>query len=550
MIRLRSAGLLAALLLGGCAARTSNQGDLTATLEHIVRTGRGLPLQLEPDERERLEQLYRSNGMSLIWHNARGKPNRTGREARELLGHAEREGLRPADYAIERIDSLGTAAAEEKEPALIARADAALSAALLRFLQHVHVGRVSPREAGVSIPAPRERHDYLELLRDGLNRGELKSVMEGLRPELEQYRLALEALARLRNRVSDSAGKAPLNLPVPLKPGSPAPPEQLGLLASRLAQTGDLSRIPEKPLLYEGDLVSGVQRLQSRMGLAPDGVIGKETLAELNIPAEVRVRQLEMALERLRWIGDLPDEPLVLVNIPMFELTAWRSPFRPGPPDFRSGVIVGKALNTETPVMIEEMQYVVFQPYWNVPQSIAVGEILPALEKDRHYLVKQNMEIVDGQSDGATPVPASDNALARVAEGTLRIRQRPGPANSLGPVKFMFPNRQNVYLHGTPAQELFDRSRRDFSHGCVRVEDPLGLAEWVLREKPDWTRDRIQQAMEDGSSISRSVSLPRRLTVILFYSTAFVDPDGTARFARDIYGHDRRLERALARVGP
>ena len=229
----------------------------------------------------------------------------------------------------------------------------------------------------------------------------------------------------------------------------------------------------------------------------------------------------------------------------MFELTAWSSPAAAGLPAFRTGVIVGKALDTETPVFVEAMRYVVFQPYWNIPPSITREETIPAIERDREYLRKNDMEIVQGQGDDADPVGPSGGAIEKLARGELRVRQRPGPRNALGPVKFVFPNNQNVYLHGTPAEQLFDRTRRDFSHGCVRVEDVTGLAEWVLSGQALWTRDRIVESMQDRTRVSQKVGLSRPLTVVLFYATATVEADGTVRFARDIYRHDPDLDRAL-----
>lgn len=471
---LRISWLSASLI--GCTAKSARQNDIVASLHQVVRTGQGLPLTLSSSDRSRLEQLYQENRFSLIWLDRDGSLRRQGRDALAQLKGAEAEGLRPADYAATRIDSLIQLAGEQDDAAGIARADAALSAALLRYLQHLHVGRVNPRRAGIAMDPPQERHDYVALLTAGLRRGSLQPVITDLAPRLEQYRLVHQALTDLRRLVRDSV------------PGH----------------------------------------------------------LEDSIPLATRIHQLELALERLRWISDLADEPFILVNIPMFELTAWRSPSAPGAPEFRTGVIVGKALDTETPALVEEMRYLVFQPYWNIPASIAKAEILPALERDRgDYLVKNNMEIVEGQSDDAAPVPASGRALKQIEEGVLRIRQRPGPRNALGPVKFIFPNDANVYLHGTPAQELFDRARRDFSHGCVRVEDPGALAEWVLREDPEWDRVRIEEAMLDRHAISLRVNLPRPLTVVLFYSTAFVEADGTVRFARDIYRHDQQLDQAL-----
>jgi murein L,D-transpeptidase YcbB/YkuD len=205
---------------------------------------------------------------------------------------------------------------------------------------------------------------------------------------------------------------------------------------------------------------------------------------------------------------------------------------------------VGRALRTQTPVFVEEMRHVVFRPYWNVPPSILRNEILPVLARDAGYLKRQNMEIVSGAGDDADVLAVTPENIARLRQGTARLRQRPGPDNALGLVKFVFPNDENVYMHGTPAQQLFARSRRDFSHGCVRLEDPVALAQWVLSDQPEWTRERILAAM--AGPAPRQVNLSRPLRVILFYTTAAVMPDdGTVRFAEDIYGHDAKLARAL-----
>jgi murein L,D-transpeptidase YcbB/YkuD len=191
------------------------------------------------------------------------------------------------------------------------------------------------------------------------------------------------------------------------------------------------------------------------------------------------------------------------------------------------------------------MQYVIFRPYWNIPSSILRAEILPALRRDPEYLRRHNMEVVSGPGDDAPSIPLTPEVLEQLDRNAFRVRQRPGPENALGLVKFVFPNDENVYLHGTPAPQLFDRTRRDFSHGCVRVQDPVALAEWVLKDRPDWTRDRILTAMHGAKSLR--VDLPRPIRVVLFYVTAVVMPeDGTVQFADDIYGHDTQLARALA----
>ena len=323
----------------------------------------------------------------------------------------------------------------------MARLDAGLSLSVLRFLRHVHVGRVSPRSVGLSMNAPRERHDYVVLLDAALRDGTLDEIVGELEPPLDQYRKVREALAGFRKRQIDSVGEDPIRLSVPLKPGETA--AGLDALVRRLERNGDLAPgNGSPPTRYEGALLDAVRRFQARHGLTPDSVLGKETLDELNVPWSWRIHQLELSLERLRWLGDLGNAPFLLVNIPMFELTAWASPTAAGPPAFRTGVIVGKALDTETPVFIEEMRYVVFQPYWNIPPSITRNETIPAIERDRDYLRKNDMEIVRGQGDDADPVEPSGGTLEKLSRGELRARQRPGPRNALGPIKFVFPNNQ------------------------------------------------------------------------------------------------------------
>jgi murein L,D-transpeptidase YcbB/YkuD len=207
-------------------------------------------------------------------------------------------------------------------------------------------------------------------------------------------------------------------------------------------------------------------------------------------------------------------------------------------------VIVGRALDTQTPILFDEMSHVVFRPYWNVPRSIVRNEVLPALARDASYLARHDMELVAGPGDDARAVAPAAEAIDALRDGRLRLRQRPGPKNSLGLVKFVFPNDDSVYMHGTPAQQLFGRARRDFSHGCVRLEDPVALAQWVLRERPEWTRERIAEAMNGTRTLQ--VDLKQPLPVILYYTTVLATADGGAMFADDIYRHDARLERALA----
>ncbi|MGE5321343.1 MAG: L,D-transpeptidase family protein [Actinomycetota bacterium] len=300
------------------------------------------------------------------------------------------------------------------------------------------------------------------------------------------------------------------------------------LLAQRLRRLGDLAadaQIPAEPDLYSGALVEAVQHFQRRHGLPDDGRITPDTVRELNVPMSVRLMQLKLTLERWRWLPSSLHSPLVVVNIPEFQLRAYSGPPPEREPAFTTKVIVGKAYRHRTPVFVDEMEYVIFRPYWNVPSSIIRNEILPALRRNPAYLSNHRMEMVS-------------------SSGRFEVRQRPGPGNALGLVKFVFPNEYDVYLHGTPEKALFNRVRRDFSHGCIRVEDPEGLAVWVFRNDPSWTREQILAAMNGDRTMQ--VNLPQHIPVLIFYATAMVDESGEVRFFDDIYKLDAALERALA----
>jgi murein L,D-transpeptidase YcbB/YkuD len=275
-------------------------------------------------------------------------------------------------------------------------------------------------------------------------------------------------------------------------------------------------------------------------------VLGPATQRELRVPMEHRVRQIEYSMERLRWLPPINSQRLLVVNIPAFRLFAFDSTGGSGRPSLEMRVIVGKALDTRTPILFENLRYVEFRPYWNVPRSILMKEILPALRRRPDYLRANVMEIVGPRDQVIDDEPTPD-LMAGLTAGTYRVRQRPGPANSLGLVKFVFPNAESVYLHGTPFNSLFSQARRDLSHGCIRLEDPALLAGWVLRTTPDWSRERIMAAVGDTAT-SRAM-LPRPMPVIIFYTTVVAHPDGPVYFYPDRYPHDDKMEDAM-RAGP
>ncbi len=484
------------------------------------------------------------------WLDAGGRPNGPAREALEMLANAAQEGLVPQDYQAAELarqaEALGPADGAASPPASRAAAfEHTLDAAMRRYLHDLSAGRVEPRSLGWHIE--RQAPDVDAVLEAAVAGQRLAQEAAALRPRFAQYDQLRAALARYRALEADPALREPL--PVPPGPAALREGEAYvgaAALRQRLVAFGDLpAGAAAAPERYDGVLADGVRRFQRRHGLEADGMLGRSTLAALNVPMGERVRQIEYAMERLRWLPDLAGRPFIGINIPMFRLWAWD----PGHPEARigMGVVVGKALDTQTPVMAEQMRYLVLRPYWDVPRSIVRHEVLPALARDPHYLQRHGMELVKGEGAQSQPVEAGGEALALLRQGALRLRQRPGPGNALGRVKFIFPNNANVYLHDTPAVALFGRARRDFSHGCVRVADPLALARWVLRDQPAWTTQRIEAEMAAGGE-PRRVDLTQPIPVILFYMTALADASEPAgiRFAADLYGHDARLGAALA----
>jgi murein L,D-transpeptidase YcbB/YkuD len=310
-------------------------------------------------------------------------------------------------------------------------------------------------------------------------------------------------------------------------------------LRQRLAATGELDTAATASEVYDDQLRDAVRRFQYRHGLADDGIAGASTIAAMNVSVERRIRQVVVNLDRWRAMPDVLGARHLLVNIPAFHLYI-REDGRPVK-DIR--VVVGKRGN-ETPVFSDEMETVVFSPYWNIPDTIVEGETAPAILRDPDYIRRNGLEILRQSPTGLTRVSADDVDWEDPEElRRLAIRQRPGPSNALGHVKFLFPNEYAVYLHDTPSDQLFERPGRAFSHGCVRVEEPQALAEYVLGGLPDWTPERIAEAMHSGTE--KHVKLTEPLPVHLVYFTVWPDENGGLRFHGDVYGHDGTHATAL-----
>jgi len=274
--------------------------------------------------------------------------------------------------------------------------------------------------------------------------------------------------------------------------------------------TGDL-KSDDTSLVYNAALTKAVKNFQFRYGLKEDGAVGGSTLSEMNRPVDFRIRQILVNMERIRWVPAQPGGDYILVNIPSFKLYAYQK----GKLAFNMNVVVGSTQNN-TVIFTGKLRHVVFSPYWNVPPSIVNKEVLPGIKRNPNYLASHNMEWNGGQ-----------------------VRQKPGPKNSLGLVKFLFPNSYNIYLHDTPSKSLFNEDKRAFSHGCIRLSEPKKLAQWILRNDLAWTEEAIVKAMHTGKE--KYVNVRRDVQVFIGYFTAFVDNEGNMNFRDDIYGHDKKL---------
>jgi L,D-transpeptidase YcbB len=485
-----------------------------------------------------IARLYRARVSAPVWLEA-GVPGRRADEALAQLAAASTHGLDPGDYDASVLDSLARMLRSAPGGVAAMRFDLLLSVAFVRFIADLHAGRAPHAPLSRTMPVP--PLDLAAAVSAALAGDSVSRLADAVAPRTAQYRNLRVELARYRALAADSS--IPL-VPVVERLNPDDPYDGAPALARRLAALGDLPMTtpPTPQSHYAGDLVKAIRRFQLRHGLTADGVIGPLTFRALNTLLSHRVRQIELTLERLRWLPPLGGHRLLVVNIPAFRLFAFDSVGGTGSATLHMRVIVGRALDTRTPVLVEQLRYLEFQPYWNVPRSILVREILPQLRRRPTYLKEHDMELV-GQRDRVVGDAVTPAVLQRLAGGELRLRQRPSPRNPLGRVKFVFPNSADVYLHGTPETALFAQERRDFSHGCIRVERPSDLAAWVLGDQVVWPRDSVIAAM--AAKPTRRALLSRPMPVVLFYATAVALPGVGLAFYEDIYGHDRHLDEAL-----
>lgn len=483
------------------------------------------------------KQFYQKRGNAPAWIENR-KPRPQMDQLIDALQHADREGLDPALYNASTLAARRQEAGrgfltmqgfDEREAIDL---DIWLTYLYLQYASDLSNGLSNLSHADPQWKIRDEKLDALALLEQALDQNRVGASLTELTPSHPQYTRLRDALQHYR-QIAHQGGWPALPADLKLKPGQQN--AAVPALARRLAVTGDFTgTVQDGNAAYGADLQEAVKRFQRRHGLPDDGVVSAATVAQMNVPVEQRIGQITLNLERWRWMPrDLGDR-YILVNIPEYRLEVWDR----GQVPLSMRVVVGKK-DTPTPIFTDDMTHLVFAPYWNVPAGIASKETIPSVLRDPAFLQRTDMEVLD---KGGTVVDPGSIDLEHASE--YRFRQRPGAGNSLGHVKFMFPNQYNVYLHDTPADSLFARAARSFSHGCVRVEQPEELARYLLADQPEWTAERIEAAMNGREE--QTVKLRAPLPVYLGYWTARISADGILQFRDDLYGIDARQTGMLA----
>jgi murein L,D-transpeptidase YcbB/YkuD len=488
-----------------------------------------------------LQRFYENRGYLPAWSNS-GKPLGQAYSLVEAASKADEEGLRPADYPMAGIAALletvlrDLAEGSPPDTAALVDLDLMLTGTFLNYGYHLLAGRIYPEIIDG------EWSDYIweaeldRLLQKAIDTDNVEETLKRLVPPHEGYRGLRDALAQYRELAA--------------KGGWPEVPEgpnmskgyrgmRVGLLREVLWATGDLLfEPPAAEDLFDDALEQAVLRFQLRHGLTPDGVVGPRTLRAINVPVETRLGQLELNMERWRWLPEDLGKLHIFVNTAAFELSVMEY----GQPELKMRIVAGKPY-WHTPSFSARMTHLVLNPSWNVPRSIAVEDILPRLHVDPDYLASHGYNVLRGWGERMEEFDPDAIDWSGVTEENFnfRLQQGPGPLNPLGRIKFMFPNRFNVYLHDTPSKGLFEQQVRSFSHGCIRIEKPLELAEYLL---PGLAREDLLGLIEEGQQLD--VPLPGPVMVHSLYWTAWVEGDGTLQFRDDVYGRDEILLEILS----
>lgn len=485
-----------------------------------------LPDRLTVDNRtlhtlDLLLPFYAERNYQPAWLDSNGKPLPVAMELVEALGEADRDGLRPSDYHFSRLQKRITSLQQHNDALNVSQLtnfDLLFTDAFLAYGSHLLSGRLSPRTVDRDWEIKPRSRDLAIVLQKSLAKKSIIESLKALAPQAKGYIQLRERLRKYR-QIEQQGGWPMVASNAPMK-----------TLRMRLEASGDLTGQNET-------VAEALRRFQKRHGLAESGTVNAATRSALNVPVSERIRQIELNLERWRWLPDDFGARHILVNIPSYKMQV----FENGKVVLESKVVVGRE-ERQTPTFTANMEYLVMSPKWYVPRSIAVKDKLPQLRRDPYALQRQQIRIYN--SAGKEVNPGSVNwSTVSASSFNYHLRQDAGPRNALGGIKFMFPNRHSVYLHDTPSRELFNRNQRTYSSGCIRISKPLELAEYLLKYDPKWSKDTIKTASTSGKQ--RVVHLPEEVPVYLLYWTAWVDENGLLNFRDDIYKRDAPLVRAL-----
>ena len=504
------------------------------------------------DYQPQVQQFYDDRNYELAWTRD-GKPTVETTALITLFANAAQKGLKPEDYdawrwpqRLQQVEKIRTTNdTSDNAQDVMAQFDVAVTISAMRYVSDLHVGRINPQALNfdIDVPTKRAAFNLPDFLNDQLvDADDVPTTVASVEPQNPMYAATETALTQYLQLAKEQDSAPRQTLPNVAKPVSidgyyPA----LQPLLERLQFEGLASTTPPTQV-YSEALSASVKTYQERHGLTADGKLTQATIDSLNVPMDMRVLQLSDSLERWRWLPDNFIQPRLLVNLPEFFVRAYD-------PDhslaFKMRVVDGEAQgNHDTPMFVRTMRYVVFRPYWNLPGSIVKREIMGHLNKSGvGYLAAHGYEAYKNDGTVVTDFTADDIAHQRYS-----VRQKPGPKNSLGLVKFLFPNEYDVYMHSTPELNLFDLTRRDRSHGCVRLQHADQMAAWVLNGQGDWDLDKVKEAMNNGPD-NHQINLQTPLPIVIFYLTAFVEEDGKVAFFDDIYKYDEQMQ-AILQKGP